>query len=145
MSAQALKVEWWNVDFHEVDRAGNPLNSGCVLDIPRRDGQAVNDPSEKQIRFHVGYQDDEGWLEQECIGPKGYYFSDGAGFNDTSTKVSRVSDNSFREQIGICEVTLTFKDSVNGVQAILTHKWPPYMQDQPRVRIFQQTGPARKI
>ena len=145
MSAQALKVEWWNINFHEVDQAGNTLNTGCILDIPRKPEQDVNDLSEQQIRFHVGYEDEEGWIEQECIGPKGYYFSDGAGLHDTSTKVSRISENSFHQQIGICDVTLTFEQGANGIQATLTHKWPPYMQDEPNVRIFQQSGPARKI
>ena len=53
MSQNSLKIEWWNVNFHEIDLDGNALNTGCILALPRLPNQPVIDLSEEKIRFYI--------------------------------------------------------------------------------------------
>ncbi|NBX65532.1 MAG: hypothetical protein EBQ96_00850 [Proteobacteria bacterium] len=131
---------WQNISYIQIDDTGRPLADGQRLDCPVLLDRDLPDPA-KPIRIFVSVPEGDGFYSQECIGPRGYYYSDGAGCVDTSHEFSPLARHHYYRKSHDVTAILTFEKAAAGEIAVLTH----LRQGETHVRRFLRQGPAQQI
>lgn len=131
---------WNNITYAQIDSEGRIIADGQRLDCPVLQDRDLPDPT-KALRIFVSVPEGDGFYVQECIGPRGYYYSDGVGCVDTSHEFSPLARHHFYKKSYDVTAILTFEKASAGEIAILTH----LRAGETHVRRFLRQGPAQRI